>query len=103
MPEPVRTTPVQSDLLKVATTTNDSRAIGEDFDDPDFDVMAEIDAICCEDLFDELRTDRAVRISKMEAKVSVHCCPLHSDFEPTLHAFSLNMCLDGEGCFRHRH
>lgn len=47
----------------------------EDFDDPDFDVMAELDAdLCCEDLFDELRTDRGVRVSKMEAKVRHFFC-----------------------------
>ncbi|VDD80078.1 unnamed protein product [Mesocestoides corti] len=47
---------------------NDSKLTADDFDDPDFDVMAEIEAVCCDDLFDELRSDRAVRISKMEAK-----------------------------------
>ena len=43
----------------------------EEFDDPDFDVMAELDCVSCDDLFDELRCDRAVRISKMEAKVGL--------------------------------
>ncbi|VUZ43540.1 unnamed protein product [Hymenolepis diminuta] len=45
---------------------NDSKAITDD--DPDFDVMAELEDICYDDLFDELRSDRAVRVSKMEAK-----------------------------------
>ncbi|VDN11676.1 unnamed protein product [Dibothriocephalus latus] len=43
----------------------------DEFDDPDFDVMAEIDNVCSEDLFDELRNDRAVRVSKIEAKVGI--------------------------------
>ncbi|VDL89984.1 unnamed protein product [Schistocephalus solidus] len=47
---------------------NGERSNAEDFDDPDFDVMAEIDNVCSEDLFDELRNDRAVRVSKIEAK-----------------------------------
>ena len=46
----------------------------EEFDDPDFDVMAELDCVSCDDLFDELRCDRAVRISKMEAKVNLFSC-----------------------------
>lgn len=42
----------------------------DDSDDPEFDVMAELDQVDREDFLDELRDDRAVRISKMEAKVS---------------------------------
>lgn len=41
----------------------------EDDDDPEFDVMAELDDVDREDFFYELRDDRAVRVSKMEAKV----------------------------------
>ncbi|CAH8662928.1 unnamed protein product [Schistosoma bovis] len=40
----------------------------EDDDDPEFDVMAELDDVDREDFFYELRDDRAVRVSKMEAK-----------------------------------
>ncbi|CAH8675343.1 gon-4-like [Schistosoma haematobium] len=40
----------------------------EDDDDPEFDVMAELDDVDGEDFFYELRDDRAVRVSKMEAK-----------------------------------
>ncbi|CAH8641032.1 unnamed protein product [Heterobilharzia americana] len=40
----------------------------DDPDDPEFDVMAELDDIDREDFFYELRDDRAVRVSKMEAK-----------------------------------
>ncbi|THD25536.1 hypothetical protein D915_003645 [Fasciola hepatica] len=43
----------------------------DDSDDPEFDVMAELDQVNREDFLDELRDDRAVRISKMEAK-SLH-------------------------------
>ncbi|VDP90048.1 unnamed protein product [Echinostoma caproni] len=41
----------------------------DDSDDPEFDVMAELDQVNREDFLDELRDDRAVRVSKMEAKV----------------------------------
>ncbi|TNN07515.1 GON-4 isoform X4 isoform 1 [Schistosoma japonicum] len=40
----------------------------DDDDDPEFDVMAELDDVDREDFFYELRDDRAVRVSKMEAK-----------------------------------
>ncbi|CAH8679575.1 unnamed protein product [Schistosoma rodhaini] len=40
----------------------------EDDDDPEFDVMAELDDVDREDFFYELRDDRAVRVSRMEAK-----------------------------------
>ncbi|CUT99232.1 conserved hypothetical protein [Echinococcus multilocularis] len=50
------------------STANGSRTGADECDDPDFDVMAELESICYDDLFDELRSDRAVRISKMEAK-----------------------------------
>ncbi|VEL36124.1 unnamed protein product [Protopolystoma xenopodis] len=50
----------------------------DDPDDPEFDVMAELDKICKEDFFDELRDDRAVRVSKMEAKT------LHQDLHELL-------------------
>nr|CAH8872934.1 unnamed protein product [Trichobilharzia regenti] len=45
----------------------------EDPDDPEFDVMAELDEVDREDFFYELRDDRAVRVSKVETK------KLHSD------------------------
>ncbi|KAK4474637.1 hypothetical protein MN116_001772 [Schistosoma mekongi] len=46
-----------------------SRLINDDDDDdPEFDVMAELDDVDREDFFYELRDDRAVRVSKMEAK-----------------------------------
>ncbi|KAF5401652.1 hypothetical protein PHET_04841 [Paragonimus heterotremus] len=43
----------------------------DDPDDPEFDVMAELDQVDRDDFIDELRDDRAVRVSKMEAK-SLH-------------------------------
>ncbi|CAH8436884.1 unnamed protein product [Dicrocoelium dendriticum] len=43
----------------------------DDPNDPEFDVMAELDKVSREDFIDELRDDRAVRVSKMEAK-SLH-------------------------------
>ncbi|CAL8088150.1 unnamed protein product [Calicophoron daubneyi] len=66
----------------VASTTGDQRKGSassvdrdedEDPDDPEFDVMAELDQVDREDFFDELRDDRAVRVSKLEAKT------LHED------------------------
>nr|CDS31069.1 conserved hypothetical protein [Hymenolepis microstoma] len=45
---------------------NDSKAVIDD--DPDFDVMAELEDLRYDDFFDELRSDRAVRVSKTEAK-----------------------------------
>ncbi|VDM34277.1 unnamed protein product, partial [Hydatigera taeniaeformis] len=50
------------------TALNESKLGVDECDDPDFDVMAELESFCYDDLFDELRSDRAVRISKMEAK-----------------------------------
>ncbi|KER24458.1 hypothetical protein T265_07885 [Opisthorchis viverrini] len=47
----------------------------DDPDDPEFDVMAELDQVNREDFFDELRDDRAVRVSKQEAKT------LHRDMQ----------------------
>lgn len=52
------------------SAVNESKTGADECDDPDFDVMAELESLCYDDLFDELRSDRAVRISKMEAKVS---------------------------------
>ncbi|VDQ13779.1 unnamed protein product [Trichobilharzia regenti] len=42
----------------------------EDPDDPEFDVMAELNKVDKEDFFYELRNDRGVRVSKRETKVS---------------------------------
>lgn len=53
---------------------NDSKAITDD--DPDFDVMAELEDVNYDDFFDEWRSDRAVRVSKVEAKVCL--VSLHS-------------------------
>ncbi|KAL3320790.1 hypothetical protein Ciccas_000536 [Cichlidogyrus casuarinus] len=50
-----------------------SAGVDEDADDPEFDVMAELDRVYQEDFFDELRYDRGVRVSKTEART------LHQD------------------------
>ncbi|VDK37707.1 unnamed protein product [Taenia asiatica] len=50
------------------SAVNEGKTGADECDDPDFDVMAELESFCYDDLFDELRSDRAVRISKMEAK-----------------------------------
>ncbi|KAL5106106.1 hypothetical protein TcWFU_002521 [Taenia crassiceps] len=50
------------------STASGGKTGADECDDPDFDVMAELESFCYDDLFDELRSDRAVRISKMEAK-----------------------------------
>lgn len=65
---------------------NDSKAITDD--DPDFDVMAELEDICYDDLFDELRSDRAVRVSKMEAKVWIFI--IGKPYYVYLHRFHLH-------------
>ncbi len=70
-PRQMRTPIPEKQACSTAAVNDTTRTTVEgDGEDPDFDVMAEIEAVCCDDLFDELRSDRAVRISKMEAKVS---------------------------------